>query len=1128
MRRPARSSGAAALGVLAAALAAAGPVPAAVRVSDVPGARPELDDRAAERAPVPRERVKARAALEQRLGSEGVVETDRPSGALRFVGRTDGPVHCAEGDPADVALSYVRSQRAAFGLGEADLDALRLAARYESHDGVTHVTWLQTSRGIAAYDSSLSAHVTRRGCVLNVSGAPVAGLAVPSTEPALAAGAALGAARRDAGRALAAPPRGRQAPGPERRTAFADGESARLVVFGDHDADRLAWRVQARGGGPFVWDTVIDARSGEVLARHSLTSFAGTAQVYDRHPGAPAVAGATPGARRAVDLAADTAWLNDTLASTRLAGNNAHAYADLDDSDTAGAGENVPADPGGDWAFPHDTSFAPPGQSCPPPGCTWSSANTATKAVNRAQATTQLHYYVNRFHDHLLEPPIGFDAASHNFQRFNPAGVAGSGDRVLAEANDGGGTNNANFTTPPDGQSGRMQQYFFTNPSVNSSDDAEVVYHEYAHGLTGRLVNNGLGGGLTQLQPRSMGEGWSDWYALDFLVGAGYAADTAAPGELDFGAYVDPGGIRTQPTDCPVGGSAPACPGTGPAGPGGYTLGDLGRVSGNSVHANGEIWAQTLWDLRAAVGSAAARELVTGGLRLSPVNPSYVDMRNAILQADVVAGGARSEQIWGVFAARGMGYSASATPSATAAVEDFSLPPVLAPGGATLTDPEPDGDGDGVLEPGESARLAVALSNPDTRSLTGVSGTLGSGGAGLTIDPASASWADLPGRASGTGSPPFGLRLAAGAACGATLALTLAVATDQGALDIPLTLGVGHPILLRSGEGPRAIPDGAGAAPGVLTASVAVPAAAATISDLDVVIEDLRHTFVGDLDIRLTSPSGTTVTLLSRPGAGVAGARGNDLLNVVLDDEAAAAVDTIPDVNPPGGYTGRYRPDQPLSAFDGQSRAGTWTLRVADVSQNDTGTLNSWSLTSGAFDCSDGPAPPPVDLQPPPPAPSGGGDPPAADPPPVLDGPLAPLLPDAPAGPVPPPTGPSNPSNPSAAVRADLSRSPRTVTANRDGAFTFTFTATPGAEGTASFSTARAVAAQARRRRARVLRLGSARFRAPADGRVRTRIRLSRSHESTLRRLRSLPVRAVVTVGARRVERALTLRAPRR
>src|SRR6185295_9028392 len=95
------------------------------------------------------------------------------------------------------------------------------------------------------------------------------------------------------------------------------------------------------------------------------------------------------------------------------------------------------------------------------------------------------------------------------------------------------------------------------------------------------------------------------------------------------------------------------------------------------VHADGEIWAETLWDLRQAIGGHDARALITEALRLSPKQPSFLDMRDAILQADVAAGGAHHAEIWQVFAHRGMGYSATtAGANATRAVEAFDLPPV--------------------------------------------------------------------------------------------------------------------------------------------------------------------------------------------------------------------------------------------------------------------------------------------------------------------------------------------------------------------------------------------------------------------------------------------------------------------
>ena len=53
------------------------------------------------------------------------------------------------------------------------------------------------------------------------------------------------------------------------------------------------------------------------------------------------------------------------------------------------------------------------------------------------------------------------------------------------------------------------------------------------------------------------------------------------------------------------------------------------------MHADGEIWVQTLWEMRSA-RSPATESTVTRGMEPSPPELSFPDMRNAILQADQV------------------------------------------------------------------------------------------------------------------------------------------------------------------------------------------------------------------------------------------------------------------------------------------------------------------------------------------------------------------------------------------------------------------------------------------------------------------------------------------------------------
>ena len=105
------------------------------------------------------------------------------------------------------------------------------------------------------------------------------------------------------------------------------------------------------------------------------------------------------------------------------------------------------------------------------------------------------------------------------------------------------------------------------------------------------------------------------------------------------------------------------------------------------------------------------------------------------------------------------------------------------------------------------------------------------------------------------------------------------------------------------------------------------------IADLNVVL-NVTHTWDGDLKFFLRSPSGTETTLVNFRGGS-----GNNFTRTILDDEAAQSISagTAP-------FTGSFRPEQPLSRFDGQSARGTWQLRVQDWYRGDQGLINGWSL----------------------------------------------------------------------------------------------------------------------------------------------------------------------------------------
>src|SRR5919107_682150 len=114
---------------------------------------------------------------------------DRPLRNVDVRTADGGPVTATQrrraAPAADIALDYVRARPDVFGLDASDLDALRLDGRYRSPDGVTHLSYTQTYRGVGAYDNVLLANVDDDGRLLNVGGAAVPDLPVASVVPGL-------------------------------------------------------------------------------------------------------------------------------------------------------------------------------------------------------------------------------------------------------------------------------------------------------------------------------------------------------------------------------------------------------------------------------------------------------------------------------------------------------------------------------------------------------------------------------------------------------------------------------------------------------------------------------------------------------------------------------------------------------------------------------------------------------------------------------------------------------------------------------------------------------------------------------------------------------------------------------
>jgi extracellular elastinolytic metalloproteinase len=284
-------------------------------------------------------------------------------------------------------------------------------------------------------------------------------------------------------------------------------------------------------------------------------------------------------------------------------------------------------------------------------------------------ATTNLFYWNNIVHDVFYQ--YGFDEVSGNFQEYNFGRGGQQNDAVQANCQDGSGYNNANFATPADGSRPRMRMYVWNRSSPNRDGDLDngIIIHEYGHGISNRLTGgpnnvNCLSGG----EAGGMGEGWGDWWATSFRQRSSYSRTDIFP----MADYSNLQGIRLYPYTTLMS--------TNP-----QTYNYITRSQYTGVHAKGTVWCTILWEAYwdfvdeygfsnnwylGEGGNNMILQLVVDGLKLQPCRPSFVDARDAIIQADDVNyQGRHFCLLWQAFARRGLGVDAAA-----GGIESFDVP----------------------------------------------------------------------------------------------------------------------------------------------------------------------------------------------------------------------------------------------------------------------------------------------------------------------------------------------------------------------------------------------------------------------------------------------------------------------
>jgi extracellular elastinolytic metalloproteinase len=305
---------------------------------------------------------------------------------------------------------------------------------------------------------------------------------------------------------------------------------------------------------------------------------------------------------------------------------------------------------------------------------------------------TNLFVAHNRMHDHSYY--LGFTEDNYNLQLDNRGHGGVPGDQEIGNAQAGAltggnptylGRDNANQITLNDGIPGITNQYLFQpiagsfySPCADGALDMSIVGHEYTHAITNRMVG-GPDDNLTSEQGGAMGESWGDLNAAELMFANGYSTGTSpwVVGPYATGNSVS--GIRDYAID---------------ENPLNYS--DYGfDTTGPEVHADGEIWNGTQWEVRQALvekwdaqfpyedaalqkecavahgtqsplpadhcpGNRRWLQLMFDSFLLQQGSTSMLDARDAMIAADQMRfGGENAEALWAAYARRGMGSDAS-------------------------------------------------------------------------------------------------------------------------------------------------------------------------------------------------------------------------------------------------------------------------------------------------------------------------------------------------------------------------------------------------------------------------------------------------------------------------------------
>ena len=235
----------------------------------------------------------------------------------------------------------------------------------------------------------------------------------------------------------------------------------------------------------------------------------------------------------------------------------------------------------------------------------------------------------------------------------------------------------------------------------------------------------------------------------------------------------------------------------------------------------------------------------------------------------------------------------------------------------------------GIFDPGETVEIVVTLANNGAEGATNVMAVIEESSNYITVEDGTSYMASVASDGTADNSAnPFIVSASSNTPIGTEVLFTLTVtAQNNYTIEETFSLIIGQNQFF-SEDVP--LDFGLENIESVLNMPVSF-----LISDINVMV-DITHPFVSDIQLKLRSPEGTEIALVTNQGGS-----GDNFEETIFDDEAETPIGSG---QPP--YNGSFQPEEPLANFNEEESLGEWTLIVIDTYPSAAdGTLNAWSLT---------------------------------------------------------------------------------------------------------------------------------------------------------------------------------------